>query len=62
LANPQAAAATMETRAVTIAYLDDRCNNNIIKQVEAHQSQLSQARGLPIISVYYDGRENTNRE
>jgi len=30
--------------------------------VEAHQGVLSEDTGLPIITVYYDGRENTNRD
>lgn len=30
--------------------------------VEAQQSTLSRETGIPIISVYYDGRDNTNRD
>jgi hypothetical protein len=30
--------------------------------VEAQQGVLSKEIGIPIISVYYDGRDNTNRD
>ncbi len=30
--------------------------------VEAHQGVLSRETGIPIITVYYDGRDNTNRD
>jgi predicted nucleotide-binding protein (sugar kinase/HSP70/actin superfamily) len=30
--------------------------------VEAQQGTLSEETGIPIISIYYDGRDNSNRE